>query len=443
MEAAKTPCDCQAAGFCQRHQFTTTQREWELCRTKQEWFDLFSNPDCPQKFRENGEQAPPPTPPTPEQFPCIYRGEKLSELECKPCGGKRILDVFDCSKYEKCTVGSSNLPSSANPPRVCISCDDRREALIRRVIIRDNLCPGDIAVLTAALRELHSQYPRQFETDVRVNHRKLFDGSPFITPLEDNAEGVETIEAHYDTGDFATINQSNQRPIHMLEAYCEGLSKTLSLPDPLRPVLWLEPSIWLTSEEKGWLPQVQELTGRPPRYWIVNAGAKADYTAKLWPYYQQVIDQTPSTTWVQVGQLEHSHEPLKGPNVINLIGDTDLRQLVRLVYHADGILCGVTALAHLAHWVERKPGVFRQAVVIAGGREAPHWFTYPRQQVMHTIGQFDCCEHGGCWKSRAVALPEFPEHNARLCTHPVNGVPLCMRSITPERVASMIQQLTM
>jgi Glycosyltransferase family 9 (heptosyltransferase) len=57
-------------------------------------------------------------------------------------------------------------------------------------------------------------------------------------------------------------------------------------------------------------------------------------------------------------------------NVINLCGTTDLRQLVRLVYHAQDVLSPVTLLMHLAPAVETRPGMPRNrpCVVVAGGR---------------------------------------------------------------------------
>jgi hypothetical protein len=98
---------------------------------------------------------------------------------------------------------------------------------------------------------------------------------------------------------------------------------------------------------------------------------------------------------------------------------------------------------HLAHWVERPAWVpFRRpAVIVAGGRESPHWFSYPGHHVLHTIGELDCCAAGGCWKSRVQALPDDSEHNSSLCEHPADGVGRCMRSIDPELVEHTILRI--
>lgn len=58
--------------------------------------------------------------------------------------------------------------------------------------------------------------------------------------------------------------------------------------------------------------------------------------------------------FVQVGDKSHHHPRLN--NVIDLVGKTDIRQLTRLAYHAEGAICPVTFLMHLMAAVEAKPG---------------------------------------------------------------------------------------
>ena len=113
-------------------------------------------------------------------------------------------------------------------------------------------------------------------------------------------------------------------------------------------------------------------------FWIVVAGGKSDYTTKWWApdRYQRVIDHFAGhVLFVQVGESGHAHPPLRG--VLDLRGNTTLRQLVRLVYHAQGALCPVTLMMHLAAAVECPPGRVRNrpCVVVAhrrgSGRRLP------------------------------------------------------------------------
>lgn len=81
-----------------------------------------------------------------------------------------------------------------------------------RLILRSGQCPGDVVVMTAAVRELHRQYPNQYQTDVRTCAPAIWEHNPYITPIADDNRDARTIEMHY-----PLINQSNQRPVHFLE----------------------------------------------------------------------------------------------------------------------------------------------------------------------------------------------------------------------------------
>lgn len=76
---------------------------------------------------------------------------------------------------------------------------------MRRLILRSFQSPGDVVMLTAAVRDLHTAYPNQFQTDVRTSTDELWLNNPHITRLEEHAEDVETINMHY-----PLIHQSNE-----------------------------------------------------------------------------------------------------------------------------------------------------------------------------------------------------------------------------------------
>ena len=183
-------------------------------------------------------------------------------------------------------------------------------------------------------------------------------------------------------------------------------------------------------------------TGRP--FWVFASGGKYDFTAKWWSAerYQEVVDHFRGRLeFVQVGEDGHHHPALRG--VVDLRGQTNLRQLVRLVYHADGVISAVSLLMHLAAAVPVRPGRLRNrpCVVIAGGREPPHWVAYPHHQFIHTMGALRCCDDGGCWKSRAVALGDGDDKDrpGELCLETVGGLPRCMDLITAEDVIRRIE----
>ena len=100
-------------------------------------------------------------------------------------------------------------------------------------------------------------------------------------------------------------------------------------------------------------------------------------------------------------------------------------------------------LMHLAAAVEVKEGrpKNRPCVVVAGGREPPHWEAYPHHQFIHTVGALPCCDDGGCWKSRTVALGDGDEKDRpeNLCVDVVDGYPRCMDVISSGDVIRRIE----
>ena len=132
--------------------------------------------------------------------------------------------------------------------------------------------------------------------------------------------------------------------------------------------------VHLTPDERDRFSRVQEARGDAKPYWLFASGGKWDYTMKWWDpaRYQDVVDHFRGRIdFVQVGESHHQHPDVRG--VVDLRGRTTLRQLVRLMYHAQGAISAVSLLMHLAAAVEVKPGMpkNRACVVIAGGREPP------------------------------------------------------------------------
>ncbi len=290
-------------------------------------------------------------------------------------------------------------------------------------------------MLTAAIRDLHLCYPDRFITDVRTPFPELWENNPYITPLDGENRRVEIIECLY-----PLIAKSNQTPHHVIHGFIHFLNERLSLNIQASA---FKGDIYLTQKEKAWISQVREISGSEIPYWLIVAGGKYDVTIKWWDSkrYQQVLDfYRGKIQFVQVGASDHYHPLLNG--VIDLREKTNLRQLIRLVHHAQGVVCPVTSLMHLAAAVETKPGTpkSRPCVVIAGGREPSQWEAYPHHQFIHTNGALLCCDNGGCWKSRTVPVGDGdhrdrPEH---LCVDVVGKLPRCMAMISAKEVIRRI-----
>lgn len=305
----------------------------------------------------------------------------------------------------------------------------------RKLILQSHLALGDIVMLTAAVRDLSQACPGRFILDVRTPFPDIWANNPYLKPLDDLEPSVETVGC-----DAPLVDRSDRVPCHYLHAFVDFLNQRLGL--ELAPTEF-RGDIHLSEAERSGASLMRELTGEEVPYWLVSAGGRYDLTIKWWAAerYQKVIDHfRGSIQFVQVGHVGHHHPRLNG--VMDLRGRTTLRQLIRLVHHADGVLCGVTALMHLAAAVPRpanRSGL-RPCVVIAGGREPPHWEAYSGHQLIHNVGALPCCRDGGCWKARTRPLGDgAPEDEPdQLCVDVVDDLPRCMHLITPKDVIRRI-----
>jgi ADP-heptose:LPS heptosyltransferase len=308
---------------------------------------------------------------------------------------------------------------------------------MEKLILKCFLSPGDIVMLTAAVRDLHRCYPGRFLTDVRTSCEELWQGNPHLTPMEETDPGVRVLDCHY-----PLINQSNEAPYHFIHGFIEFLNDALGV--RIRPTEF-KGDIHLTEEEKSLPSPVAEHLGEDRPYWIMAAGGKYDYTIKWWSRrrYQEIVDHFQDRLlFVQVGEQGHFHPPLN--NVLDLRKKTSLRSLVRLVYCSNGIVCPVTLLMHLAAAVPLPPHrrTARSCVVVAGGREPPHWEAYPAHHFLHTIGSLDCCAQGGCWRARTVPLGDGDTFDApeQLCLDVAGGLPRCMDMITAQAAIEAVRR---
>jgi ADP-heptose:LPS heptosyltransferase len=306
---------------------------------------------------------------------------------------------------------------------------------MRKLILRNFQSPGDIVMLTAAVRDLHRSYPGEFLTDVRTPCPDLWAHNPHVTALSESDPGVEVVDCHY-----PLIHRSNTTPCHFLHGFVAHLNDVLGL---RILVTDFKGDIYISAEEKAWFAGLEAALGKSRPFWLFVSGGKFDFTIKWWDHdrYQQVIDHfRDRIEFVQVGEAHHHHPALDG--VIDLRGQTTLRQLVRLVYHAEGVLSPVSLLMHLAAAVETRPDApkNRPGVVIAGGREAPHWTAYPHHQFIHTVGALACCDNGGCWKSRTrpIGDGDAKDRPEEVCVDVVGRLPRCMDMITPDEVIRRI-----
>ena len=169
----------------------------------------------------------------------------------------------------------------------------------------------------------------------------LWLNNPYLTPLDEHDPAITVVDCHY-----PLIHRSNREPRHFLDGFVEDLNQQLGL--RVR-VTDFQGDIHFSQAEREWFVQVESSAGAVEPFWLFASGGKFDYTTKWWDpaRYQRVVDHFRGRIqFVQVGEDHHHHPPIEG--VVDLRGQTTLRQLVRLMYHAQGAISGVSLLMHLA-----------------------------------------------------------------------------------------------
>lgn len=307
-----------------------------------------------------------------------------------------------------------------------------------KLLLRNGQSPGDVLMLTAAVRDLHRAYPGRFVTAVQTSCPDLWRHNPYVVPAAEMGTPDRVIDCQY-----PLVHDSNRQPYHFIHGFAQDLEQKLKLRIPITE---FRGDLHLSRREMQPLAPVRN-AGHVGPYWVLVAGGKYDYTTKWWnsDAFQAVVDHFAGRiTFVQCGQNGHWHPRLH--QVINLVGGTSLREFIRLIWGADGVVCPITLAMHLAAAVPRRPGAaaLKPCVVIAGGREPPHWEMYPGHQFLHTIGALPCCADGGCWKSRCVPLGDGDPKDQDLCSRPVRvlehlQIAKCMAMISPRRVIDAVE----
>lgn len=333
---------------------------------------------------------------------------------------------------------------------------------------------GDALMLTASVRDLVKASSGNYSIDVYTSGMPLWQYNQHLSRLDWRAvpydgDGTE-LEPYeysipeikqkiicYDTeihvihasnrGYFpASEDLSNSNAYHKIHAFAHDVGNKLGLTAPV-PLNELRGEIFMGNAEVGWMSQVEEGGNRNP-FWVVSTGGAYKKSAKWWDVtrYQRIVDAYEGkVTFVQVGLESEPNPRLRG--VIDLVGKTDLRQLVRLMFHSSGYLGAPGFYMHLAAAVPsprfdrkgRPRPVYRPAVVIAGGREGSQWIAYEGQQLIHTNGMLPCCLSGGCGKQRCEKQHPLEPHPEQLCSMPVQVdretyIPSCLDMISTDTV---------
>ncbi len=291
-----------------------------------------------------------------------------------------------------------------------------------KFILKNFLCPGDLIMLSACIRDIKKWYPH-IKIDVKTSCDEIWLNNPHLTALNASDPDVVEIDTHYDI-----IHQSNQNiDRHFIHGFIDDFNRQTGYAVKLTD---FKGDLHLTEEEIT-KPVFED---QPDDFVVLVAGGKTDYMTKWWwpQAWKKVLDLCPDIQFIQIGKrerrdpaskegIDHIHTPIESKNCINKVDKTSIRDVMRLVYQSKGVLSVVTAMMHMAACFEK------HAAVVAGGHEPWWWERYPGHDYFHTIGRLACCKDGGCWQG------ECENKNS-------SGHQKCLELIDPADVASAIKR---
>jgi len=349
---------------------------------------------------------------------------------------------------------------------------------VRKILFVNYDSLTDALLLTAAVRDLQIFSFGTYQVDVHTLGMPIWDHNPHLTRLDWRSvpwDGESDLASNeygfaerqtkiicYDTeiqvvvcskrGHFPSSERlKNINSYHQIHAFGHDIANKLGLTNSL-PIGEMRGVVTISDIERGWISQVEE-AGDVNNFWLIVTGGPDAQSVRWWDThrYQRIVDEFKGKiTFVQCG-LEGEHHPrLKG--VLDLVGKTDLRQIIRLMYHSAGYVGAPGFLMHLAAATPVRPFErngrprpnSRAAVIISGGQEPYQWFAYEGQHVLHVNGTLPCCEVGGCGKTRCEPPRRLEPNPEQLCEMPVQigrggVVPKCLDMVSVKMVIDRIK----
>ena len=292
-------------------------------------------------------------------------------------------------------------------------------------------------MLTAAVRDLKKAFP-SFNINCKTSAQELWENNPYIdnTINENNADQI--IQCHY-----PLINKSTQGAYHFIHGFRIYLEEKLGVKIPSGEFCV---DVHLSEIQKRDSFISNFIVANKPN-WIIDAGYKNDFTNKMWQFsrFQEVFNQTcDKINWIQIGASDRNHNHKILDNVTSLVGMTNHRQFINLMWRADGVLTPVSYPMHLStmQWKDH-PNEKRPCVVIAGSRQPSIWEQYTCHQYIHNCGALQCSRKGSCWKSRVEKLNDGSHQDGSICTNSIltpsgQKIPRCLDLITVDQVIRRI-----
>ncbi len=279
----------------------------------------------------------------------------------------------------------------------------------RLIEITTNNHLGDTLALTGALANARLALP-DVDFVYSGNYGPVFDNTPWKC-------GVATERVVVKYRDFGTRDYA--APLgNLVEGLTINLGRHLGV--ELHPYVKM-PVIRLGKDEAYPMP-----TGCV----VVNTNCQDNSTVKAWPWWAGLFEMCPQWQFVLIGGTEARDVRMDlgkdFPNVTDLRGKTNIRELFALVRGSIGVVSPSSAVSHVAAAF----GI--PQIVLLGARECAGITDYPNATHISSV----CVGKETYW--RDYGCMNFKTQDARRCEHTVSiggrSYASCMACIPPEAV---------
>ena len=196
---------------------------------------------------------------------------------------------------------------------------------------------GDVVVMSAVVRDIELAYPGRYSIFTTGHFQSLWKNFPNVTPASLPGRGRFIDMSYQHKIDQARAGSKK----HFLTSFYEIVEEKLGIKIPMTKAsghLLITPGV--TSPVSG-------------KYWVSAPGGKTDLTTKIWlpSRHQKVVDILASKgiRCVQAGGNFAEHVNPILTNVTQALNATrDIEDFFALIAGAEGVICGITSLMHIA-----------------------------------------------------------------------------------------------
>ncbi len=259
-------------------------------------------------------------------------------------------------------------------------------AVQEKLLLVNEMCPGDTLVMTSAIEALAEQCPGKYAIIVSSAFPFIFENNPHCVNLHTLGKSDRDMDRIIKM-QYPSWGETYKRDARYISGYVEYLADQLGIKLKSETN---RPHVYLSSAE------LAKKKPFPNPYVVINSGWKNEGNGELknWGFanWAKVAEHLlmKGLTVVQVGEDSPTHVHRRLPGAVDMIGKTPERDIFLLAWHSEYGL-GHESFLHHIYAAFKKP-----FVTLSSGIHMKTWTNYPTEEFLSRQGKLDCCRFGPC-----------------------------------------------